>query len=323
MKLFNLDNEKELSEVSPVAFKLEKDIQELVEKNIEKIFGHKFIASEFTVGKYRIDTLCFNEEENSFVIVEYKKGKSYSVIDQGYTYLQLLLNNKSDFLLKLSQYFNKVLDVKDVDWSQSRIMFISPTFNSFQKDSVNFKNLPFELWEIKQFCNGTIILDQHLSNSRESLKSLPVSGNQTKDSVEKVSREVQVVDVEEHTEKCNPNIKEKWSELQEMLLELDGVDVSAIPRYVTLDYNHRKVCYIHFGKSGFHIDLRRGNIDINGKKSKTYFDLDDPKNLAIEDKWTKKSGVKGGKFRIPVKVNTDLNYVFFLVKQKYKQITES
>lgn len=323
MKLFNLNSEKELSEVSPVAFKLEKDIQELVEKNIENIFGYKFIASEFTVGKYRIDTLCFNEEENSFVIVEYKKGNSYSVIDQGYTYLQLMLNNKSDFLLKLSQYFNKVLDVRDVDWSQSRIMFISPTFNSFQKDSVNFKNLPFELWEIKHFSNGTIILDQHLSNSKESLKSLPVAGNQSKDSVEKVSREVKVVDVDDHIEKCNPNIKEKWGELKEMLLELDGVDISAIPRYVTLDYNHRKVCYFHFGKSGFHIDLRRANINADGKKSKNFFDLDDPKKLAIIDSWVYKSGATGGKYRIPVKANTDLNYVFFLIKQNYNQITGS
>ena len=31
------------------------------------------------------------------------------MIDQGYTYLQLLLNNKSDFLLTLSQHLNKVL----------------------------------------------------------------------------------------------------------------------------------------------------------------------------------------------------------------------
>lgn len=323
MKLFNLNSKKELCEVSPVAFKLEKDIQELVEKNIENIFGYKFIASEFTVGKYRIDTLCFNEEENSFVIVEYKKGNSYSVIDQGYTYLQLMLNNKSDFLLKLSQYFNKVLDVKDVDWSQSRIMFISPTFNSFQKDSVNFKNLPFELWEIKQFCNGTIILDQHLSSSKETLKSLPLSGNNANDDIEKVTREVKVVDVSEHLKKCNPNIKEKWNEFKEMLLELDGVEISAIPRYVTLDYNHRKVCYLYFGKTGFHIEMGLGITHSNGRKSKSYFNIDDPKQLAVKRTWTFKAGSKGGKWGIDVKAKTDLNYVFFLVKQKYDQIIGS
>ena len=113
MKLYNFKNEK-VSEVNQIPFKLEKEIQSLVEKNTESIFDLLFIQSELTVNKYRIDTLCFDEESNSFVIIEYKKGSSYSVIDQGYTYLQLLLNNKSEFLLVLSQHFNKVLKMEDV-----------------------------------------------------------------------------------------------------------------------------------------------------------------------------------------------------------------
>ena len=101
MKLYNFKNEK-VSEVNQIPFKLEKEIQSLVENNTESIFDLLFVQSELTVNKYRIDTLCFDEESNSFVIIEYKKGSSYSVIDQGYTYLQLLLNNKSEFLLVLS-----------------------------------------------------------------------------------------------------------------------------------------------------------------------------------------------------------------------------
>ncbi len=169
MKLFRL-NKTNLNEVEQIPFKLERDIQNLVEVNTESVFNLKFIQSELSVDKYRIDTLCFDEENNSFVIVEYKKGNSYSVIDQGYTYLQLLLNNKSDFLLVLSQHFNKVLRMEDVDWSQSRIIFVSPSFNSYQKDSVNFKDLPFELWEIKRYSNDTIVLNQHRSNSKRVLK---------------------------------------------------------------------------------------------------------------------------------------------------------
>ena len=110
MRLFDIKKDK-LFEVDSTPFKLEKDIQDLVEKNSENIFNCTFIGTEITVGKYRLDSLCFDEENNSFVIIEYKKGKSYSVIDQGYTYLQLLLNNKSEFILTLSQYYNKVLKV--------------------------------------------------------------------------------------------------------------------------------------------------------------------------------------------------------------------
>ena len=148
MKLYNLKNNR-VKEVEQTPFKLERDIQNLVETNTDSIFNLLFIQSELSVDKYRIDTLCFDEENNSFVIVEYKKGSSYSVIDQGYTYLQLLLNNKSDFLLVLSQHFNKVLRMDDVDWSQSKIIFVSPSFNSFQKDSVNFKGLPLSYGKLK------------------------------------------------------------------------------------------------------------------------------------------------------------------------------
>ena len=166
MELYNL-NKENLEEVNLVPFKLEKDIQALVEKNTESIFELEFIESEFRVEKYRIDTLCFDPENNSFVIVEYKKGSSYSVVDQGMTYLQLMLNNKADFLLRLSQHKGKVLEMKDVDWSQSKIIFVAESFNSYQKDSVNFDNLPFELWEIKRFTNKTIVFNKQKSNSNK------------------------------------------------------------------------------------------------------------------------------------------------------------
>ena len=189
MEVFNLKNDK-VEEVELKPFKLEKDIQNLVEKNTETFFELEFIYSELTVGDYRIDSLCFDNENNSFVIIEYKKGNSYSVIDQGYTYLQLLLNNKSDFLLTLSQHLNKVLRLEDIDWSQSKIIFVSPSFNSYQKDSVNFKNLPFELWEIKRFSNNTIVFNKHKSSSNESIESLTNTKN--KNVISSVSREVKV-----------------------------------------------------------------------------------------------------------------------------------
>ena len=54
MELYNL-NKDNLEEVRLVPFKLEKDIQALVEKNTESIFELEFIESEFRVEKYRVD----------------------------------------------------------------------------------------------------------------------------------------------------------------------------------------------------------------------------------------------------------------------------
>ena len=56
-------------------FKLEKDIQEFVEEHIPDILGeeYEFVTSEFSVGDFRIDSLAFNNETKSFIIIEYLK----------------------------------------------------------------------------------------------------------------------------------------------------------------------------------------------------------------------------------------------------------
>ena len=77
---------------------LEKDIQKMTEDNLEEVFGLKFIETEFAVDNLRIDTLAFDNESNSFVIIEYKKIKSDSVADQGLAYLSLMLKNKEAFI---------------------------------------------------------------------------------------------------------------------------------------------------------------------------------------------------------------------------------
>ena len=106
MKLYKPKSDS-LQRVKINPFKLEKDIQQLVENNLSTLFGLEFIKSELNFGNFRFDTLCFDNELNSFVIIEYKKGSSYSVIDQGYTYLSLLLNNKSDFILEYNETLGK------------------------------------------------------------------------------------------------------------------------------------------------------------------------------------------------------------------------
>ena len=72
-----------LSELKEIPFKLEKEIQAIFEKNIFSITGFHFVKSEFTIKSNRIDTLAFDEDSNSFVIIEYKRNQNYSVVDQG------------------------------------------------------------------------------------------------------------------------------------------------------------------------------------------------------------------------------------------------
>jgi len=308
-------------------FKLEKEIQEVVEKNTDIFFNLELVRSEFTIGEFRIDTLCYNNETNSFIIIEYKKGSNYSVIDQGYSYLSLMLNNKSDFIIEYNERLNKNLRRDDVDWTQSRIIFISQSFSSYQKNSINFKNLPFELWEIKRFMNGTIILNQQISNSKESIDTLKnIESNSV---IKGVSKEIQVIDEEFHTRKLDKENLDKWNELKQRFLGIDNVSIQVKKYYISfVDDNCigkdktilKTICYVNFRKNHMTIGIGRGNVNPDGTKSKNYFDIDDPKGISEEGSWEWKSGVKGTVYNIKFNKDSDIDYLMFLINQKVKLI---
>lgn len=74
-------NDNKLEVVSKEEIQLENHLQKLVEENLETLFDLKFIKSEYPLHKLRLDTLAFNKETNSFVIIEYKRSSSFSLID--------------------------------------------------------------------------------------------------------------------------------------------------------------------------------------------------------------------------------------------------
>lgn len=61
MNVFDISSQK-AAPVEQKSFQLEKDIQRIIEPNVDIIFGLSLVRSEFQVGKYRIDSLCYNQE---------------------------------------------------------------------------------------------------------------------------------------------------------------------------------------------------------------------------------------------------------------------
>ncbi len=318
MELFNQKNDKvEKVELKP--FKSEKEIQSLVEKNTDTFFQLEFISSELTVGSYRIDTLCYDDENDSFVIIEYKKGTSYSVMDQGYTYLQLLLNNKSDFLLNLSQRFDKVLQLEDIDWRQSKLIFVSQTFNSFQTDSIDSKDVHFELWEIKRFSNNTIVLNKHTSSSNESIESL--SNPKNKNIISSVTKEIKVKDESKHLSNCSEGVLDKWDNLKDRITEFVNIGIVSKNNYINWVCLGKILCYFTFKKDSITLEIRRGTISLDRSKSKNYFDIDDPKGISKETSWKLRSGIEGTNYKISITKDVDVDYIMFLIRQKYNNLS--
>jgi len=305
MDLYKLNRNK-LEEVKNVPFKLEKEIQILVETNLQVLFGLEFVKTEFQLNGLRIDTLGFDQQSKSFVIIEYKKSKSYSVIDQGYSYLSLLLNNKADFILEYLERANKSLKKDDVDWSQSRVVFISPQFTAYQKQSIEFKDLPFELWEIKQYSNNMIILNQHKPTSQESVKTI----SSKDDRAAQVSKEIVVYTEDDHYQKGNPAVRELATALKDRILELDNIDINPVKQYIGFKLNKRVV-------TDFEVQKTKLRLRINLKKGT----LDDPKAIFRDVSNIGTFGV--GDYEAVVTPDSDLDYLMSCIKQSYSYHIES
>jgi hypothetical protein len=306
-------NEKHnLLSVKTIPFRLEKDIQNLVESNLQTLFKLELVKSEFTIDKYRLDTLCFDMESKSFVIIEYKKDKNYSVIDQGFSYLSTVLENKGELILEYQEKLNTRVRKDGIDWSQIRIIFISPSFSQYQKDSINFKDLPIELYEIKQYENDIVTLNRIQS------KSSSTSINELSDGgvIGKVKKEVKVYNESDLLNKCNEETLELWSKLQNRTDDLD--DINYVPRkhYIGIRKNNTTVTYVHFYKTKLLLHIIRGNI-YKGKKSKGFFTFDDPKNISKSGDHNFKDGTVRKYYEIVINKSDDIDYVMMLIKQKY------
>ncbi|EYA39716.1 type I restriction enzyme R family protein, partial [Bacteroides fragilis str. 20793-3] len=126
----------QLVSIKEKPFKLEREIQKIFENNLFTIMGIELVKSELTIKNKRIDSLGFDPQTKAFVIIEYKRERNSSVVDQGFTYLSLMLQNKADFILEYNENNQNILKRNDVDWSQSRVVFVSPSFTDNQKEAV-------------------------------------------------------------------------------------------------------------------------------------------------------------------------------------------
>lgn len=253
MALFTHSNGK-LQPIKEIPFKLEKEVQELTEANLDKVFGLKFISTEFPLNNFRIDTLAFDEESRAFVIIEYKRDRSFSVIDQGYSYLSLMLNNKADFILEYNEKMKDNLKRDDVDWSQSRVVFVANSFTTYQQNAINFKDLPIELWEAKRYDNGSILYNQlKAPDSNESINT--VSKSKT---VTSVSKEVKKYSMEDHFKGGREGARELFEELKSKVLETDSrIEVKITKIYIGFQINGLNVASVEARTNGLRLTLMR------------------------------------------------------------------
>lgn len=302
MSLYSIG--KSLQLIKEKNFKLERDIQRLIEANLPQLLKLDFIRSEFSIGHFRIDTLAFDKERNSFVIIEYKRDKSFSVIDQGYAYLSTMLNNKADFILEYNETMASTLKRNDVDWSQSRVIFISPRFSAYQKDAINFKDLPIELFEIRRYSNETILFEQvHNPNSTESINVISKSDK----TFNTVNKEVKVYNEQDHLNNSNEDIQELYLQIRDRIQSsYDNIMIQPKKQTVGLKINENIFCDFVFQKKELKLFL-------NLKSG----DLDDSKGWARDVSNVGHWG--NGSYEIKISSIDQIEYILYLLSQSIEK----
>lgn len=289
-----------LNQIKELPFKLEREIQSIFEQNLNTVMGLELVKSEFSIKNKRIDTLAYDQQSKAFIIIEYKKDKNISVVDQGFTYLSLMLENKADFIIEYNESLKRQLTRDEVDWSQTRVVFVSTSFTDNQKLATNFKDIAIELWEVKRFENQTVsITPIKKSKSAESIKPLTQQNKKLK----AVQDEIKVYTEDDHLTKPTDEIKELYDLLRNRIIALaDDIEVVPQKMYIAFRKDKKNFTYLHLQKKNIKIWL-------NAK----WGEIEEPKGIAYDV--SNKGHYGYGDYEIDMSNDSQLEYILSLMKE--------
>ena len=302
------NNKGKLKSVPEKDFKLEKEIQTLVEKNLDALLGYEFLTTEYPIESFRFDSVAFDRENNSFVIIEYKKGRNESLVDQGLAYLNTLLTRKADFVLLYNEVKGEARLARDFDWSQTKLVFISPKFTSYQLKSVAFKDFGnFHLYEIKQYANGFVqFVEREVErNITASIESVPAKGE-----LATIKKEIVVHTEQEHLDKGSDAVRELYELFKQKVLELGDIKVEPRQLYVAFKAA-TNICDVTILKNEIliMINMNEGELEDNNHFCR----------LMIGEGGKRIGHWGNGDYQCRLKDPDELDYLITLIRQSFKK----
>jgi predicted transport protein len=214
LKLFSVADGT-VSEIPGTAVAVEKQLQDLIEGHLESFLGVRFLMSEYDTGKVhsgRIDTLGIDENDTP-VIVEYKRSTNHNIINQGLFYLDWLLDHKAEFqLLTMAKYGEEVAN--RIDWSSPRVVCIAGDFTRYDEHAVQQMGRNIELIRYRRF--GDALIAFELVNTPRTVASSATSATTT--------GSAQYKTVTEYLESAPESLRDLYVDLQTHCLSL-GDDV--------------------------------------------------------------------------------------------------
>jgi len=184
-------------------------------------------------------------------------------------------------------------------------IFISPFFNNYQKEAINFKDLPIELWQIKQYENDLILINQvNVSNPTESFNKI----TSTSKELDTVKKEIKVYTEEDHINDKSEDIVGLYEKIKDYVLSLDeNIKVKATKVYISFTINKKII------------------IDIAPLKSKLKIWLNAPAGSIKDERYifrdVSNTGHWGnGDYEVSMSNDESFEYVMQYIKDLYNKL---
>ena len=297
------DADGELKVLPDDGFPTEKDLQTFVERHLDTLLQLRFIATEFVINEHnRIDTLAYDEESNAFVVIEDKNVRNTSLVDQGFAYLSAILDRKEKLVLKFNLVTGESRTERDFEWSQSRIVFISPEFTERQISATSFGDMPFELYELRKY--GNTYSWRNLTKKIRDKTPRPSMSKKHAEVNDPLS-EIKVYSEDDIIDESSPAYSQ-YLQIKEKVMELSDVSISVLKSGIKFKINGKRFGEINergVGKTKFDVLIANGDL------------IKDPTGILIDISNRKWGNLK---HRIIVEPGTDVDAVFYLLKQSYE-----
>lgn len=283
------------------SFSNEKTLQKLIEDNLFEVLEMHFLASEYTTtDRGRIDTLAI-DANGAPVIIEYKKSKNDTVINQALSYLKWLKAQKKEFFEMLVTKKLGVEKANNIDWSNPRVICIAEGYSRFDMDTVEVIPLRIELYKYRLYENGAFLLED-INNTEEKVDIVrnveDVIVNQSSVSVELS------FNMDFHLQKGTPQVIDLFNILKGKIFELDD----SIQERITSVYIAYKM-----SKNFVEIHIQRNRIALH-LRALSYHDPENKVNQVPDShRWTLDK-------RIYISNEADVDYVMPMIEQSYKDV---
>ncbi|POX43069.1 transporter [Streptomyces sp. Ru73] len=217
------------TEVPGVSVAVERELQSLVEANMDTMLGIRFLATEYPTGQHggRVDSLGLDENGNP-VIVEYKRSRDRNVTNQALSYLYWLQGHRHEFENLVKEKLGAET-AKAVDWSNPRLVCVAGEFSRHDKRAVQMIGHRIDLLTYRVF-NDVLALQMVASvpgraSGARSTVAAPVRARG-------VTRPAGVKSVQQHLDGAPQSLQGLYADLDEMLLGHEGVRKETQLHYV-------------------------------------------------------------------------------------------